>query len=127
MNNYMRFVSVERAGVVQANPSFTFGEVAAELGKMWRNMSDEEKERYSGVGTDLAYASWVNANAGKAKGKDKVTAKATADDDSDEEEEEEVETFDLHGKCCERDDYDSDDYYTQSESESDSDGDCDCY
>ena len=46
MNPYMNFVKRNRDRVVQDNPGMTFTEIGRELGRMWRGLTDEEKESY---------------------------------------------------------------------------------
>ncbi|KAJ1636547.1 hypothetical protein T492DRAFT_958629 [Pavlovales sp. CCMP2436] len=41
------FASEMRKQVKEANPTFTFGEIAKEFGKLWRALPDEEKAKYT--------------------------------------------------------------------------------
>jgi hypothetical protein len=44
---YLLFCKSQRAGIVDANPTFTFGEVGKELGSRWRGMSDAQKATFA--------------------------------------------------------------------------------
>jgi ubiquitin len=44
---YMIFCKKMRPKVVKENPELTFGEVGRKLGEMWRELSDEEKKKYT--------------------------------------------------------------------------------
>ena len=43
---YMRFVKAKRADVVARNPDMAFADVGRELGRLWRAMSDYEKDQF---------------------------------------------------------------------------------
>ena len=43
---YMLFCKKERAAIVKANPSATFGEVGKLLGAAWGKLSDASKAKY---------------------------------------------------------------------------------
>ena len=47
MNPYMNFVAQERPKIATDHPDFTFGEIGRELGRRWRALTDEEKEKFS--------------------------------------------------------------------------------
>ena len=44
---YMKFCKQTRAKIVEENPKLTFGEVGRKMGEMWREMSDDEKKKFS--------------------------------------------------------------------------------
>lgn len=43
---YMNFCKVMRKEIVKENPDYTFGEIGAELGSRWKQMTIEEKSKY---------------------------------------------------------------------------------
>ena len=43
----MKFCKQTRAKIVEENPKLTFGEVGRKMGEMWREMSDDEKKKFS--------------------------------------------------------------------------------
>ena len=64
---YMKFCKAERPKIVAANPMFTFGEIAKELGAKWRAMSDAQKAKFTSPhaspssASDCAFAKKKNA------------------------------------------------------------------
>ena len=46
MNAFMNFSNQHRQEVRDANPNAKVTEIAKILGSMWRNLSEEEKDRY---------------------------------------------------------------------------------
>jgi hypothetical protein len=68
---YMNFVAMMRPMVKADNPAMGFGEIGAELGKMWSNLSEAEKNEY--------------------KSAEDTSANSAMDEDDEEEEEEEEE------------------------------------
>lgn len=46
-SSYMFFTKLNREKVIAENPGIKFGQIAKKLGKMWKNMSNEEKEPYN--------------------------------------------------------------------------------
>ena len=47
LSQYMKFCKETRAKIVEENPKLTFGEVGRKMGEMWREMSDDEKKKFS--------------------------------------------------------------------------------
>lgn len=47
LSPYMKFCKETRATVVKENPKLTFGEVGRKMGEIWRDMSEDEKKKYS--------------------------------------------------------------------------------
>tara|TARA_B100000073_G_C23669881_1_gene548158 strand:+ start:641 stop:844 length:204 start_codon:yes stop_codon:yes gene_type:complete len=47
LSPYMKFCKETRAKIVEENPKLTFGEVGRKMGEMWREMSDDEKKKFS--------------------------------------------------------------------------------
>ena len=45
-SGYMKFVQEHYKEVEKENPGLSFGEIGKTLGKMWRELSEEEKEEY---------------------------------------------------------------------------------
>ena len=43
----MFFANKKRPTIVEDNPEMSFGEVGSELGRLWREMSDKEKEPFT--------------------------------------------------------------------------------
>ena len=64
---YMKFCKAERPKIVAANPMFTFGEIAKELGAKWRAMSEAQKAKFTSPhaspssASDCAFAKKKNA------------------------------------------------------------------
>lgn len=46
LSGYMLFVKHHRPQVKEENPDLTFGGIGKELGKMWRELSDKEKQEW---------------------------------------------------------------------------------
>lgn len=46
LNSYMRFVIEQRPLLVSSNPRLSVTEIASQLGKMWRELGDAEKQKY---------------------------------------------------------------------------------
>lgn len=47
LSPYMKFCKETRTTVVKENPKLTFGEVGRKMGEIWRDMSEDEKKKYS--------------------------------------------------------------------------------
>lgn len=47
LSPYMKFCKETRATVVKENPKLTFGEVGRKMGEIWRDMSEDDKKKYS--------------------------------------------------------------------------------
>ena len=45
-SSYMKFCDVKRSEVMKAHPEAKMGDVSKHLGKMWKELSDEEKAQY---------------------------------------------------------------------------------
>ena len=46
MNAYMNFVKKMRPIIVKDNPDMGFTDIGKELGRVWRSLSQEEKQAY---------------------------------------------------------------------------------
>ena len=46
LSPYMNFCKLARKEIVKENPDYTFGEIGAELGSRWKQMTIEEKSKY---------------------------------------------------------------------------------
>jgi len=46
LSSYMRFVNDKRAGIKEENPNAGIGDIAKIAGKMWKEIDEDEKERY---------------------------------------------------------------------------------
>jgi hypothetical protein len=76
LNGYMTFGNEMRSEIMEENPDMAITGVAKELGRLWREMSDEEKKVYN----DKAQAKFDLEN--KEEGAD---AEEAGDDDAEEE------------------------------------------
>ena len=47
LSPYMKFCKETRTTVVKENPKLTFGEVGRKMGEIWRDMSEDDKKKYS--------------------------------------------------------------------------------
>ena len=52
MTSFMFFCNEFRTQIWAANPEYKIGDVAKELGKRWKKLSEEEKEKYSKMNED---------------------------------------------------------------------------
>ena len=52
MTSFMFFCNEFRNQIWEANPEFKIGDVAKELGKRWKKLSEQEKEKYSKMNED---------------------------------------------------------------------------
>jgi hypothetical protein len=47
LSGYMRFYTAKQKKIKDANPSFTIQDVAKEAARMWKEMSEKDKEQYN--------------------------------------------------------------------------------
>ena len=47
VSNFQRFCKTERPKLQNKHPEYKFGDMNKELGKMWKKLSDKEKEKFS--------------------------------------------------------------------------------
>ena len=52
MTSFMFFCNEFRTQIWEANPEFKIGDVAKELGKRWKKLSEDAKEKYSKMNED---------------------------------------------------------------------------
>lgn len=46
-SSYMFFTKMNRQKIIDENPGIKFGNIAKKLSKLWKGMTDEEKEPYN--------------------------------------------------------------------------------
>merc|ERR1712121_307392 len=98
LSAFFYYANEERPKVRAANPDFSVGEVAKELGRQWNELSPETKAPYEKQASDdrARYdAAMKSYKAGESPAKKAKTnghsAPAPVDDDDDEDEEDEEE------------------------------------
>jgi len=99
LSAFFSFSQSKRQGIQQAHPEWKVGDVAKELGRLWKDMDQSEKKQYEDMSTrDKAryetemrdYKAGGKVGGGK-KGAGASTSKPSVDDDEDDEEEDDYE------------------------------------
>jgi len=95
LSSFFWFCNDERPKVKGLNPDYGIGEVAKELGKLWREISPSEKERYE-VMAARGKARYAQEMEAYKKGTTAVPSKMEEyDDDEEEDDDEDDEWLDL--------------------------------
>ncbi|KAK8798143.1 hypothetical protein WA538_006143 [Blastocystis sp. DL] len=105
LSGYMRFCTEKRASVKEAHPEMNNKEILSEMGRLWKEVSQEDKKKYAAAYEaekkvfDEKMAEWKKTHPEEKKEKKarKTTKKATkkpakeeSEEDVESEEEEEV-------------------------------------
>ena len=89
--SFMLFCKDRRPDAVKKHPSLSFTEMGAKLGEMWRESSEQTKNKYMRLAAE-AKAAMSNGGAGAADTEDEESGDDDDDDDDEEEADDEADS-----------------------------------